>query len=128
MTNTTPTKTKAQTIGQMAEDQACQYLLQQGLQLITRNYRCRMGEIDLIVRDKNNLVFVEVRYRKPSGFGSGAESVGYHKQQKLIKAAMHYIQHKSVLLPCRFDVISMTPYSHKKPDIEWIKDAFQVEY
>jgi putative endonuclease len=123
----TATKTQAQIVGQMAEDKACDYLLKKGLKLVTRNYRCRLGEIDLIMIDKHNLVFVEVRYRKPSRFGDAAETVNYHKQQKLIKAATHYIQYKSVSMACRFDVISMMPRGEEL-DIEWIKDAFEVEY
>jgi putative endonuclease len=122
-----PTQTKAQIIGQMAEDQACTYLRKQGLRFVTRNYRCRMGEIDLIFRDQTTLVFVEVRYRKSTCFGSAAETVGYRKQHKLIKAALHYIQHVKVFLPCRFDVIAMQPTDLKSFDIEWIRDAFCVE-
>jgi putative endonuclease len=123
-----PDKTPAQKIGQLAEDQACEYLISQGLQIIARNYRCSLGEIDAIVLDKTNLIFVEVRCRKSSQFGSAAETVNYHKQKKLIKTALCYMQHTSSSLPCRFDVVSVTPHLHKPPNIEWIKDAFQVEY
>lgn len=117
-----------QQIGQLAEQQACQYLVAQGLRLITRNYRCRMGEIDLVVKDQKTLVFVEVRYRKPSRFGNAADSVTYHKQRKLIKAALHYLQRYPTSTPCRFDVVCMMPRPDETLDITWIRDAFQVEY
>lgn len=120
--------TLKQELGQRAEEAACQYLCQQGLHLIMRNYLCKMGEIDLVMRDKANLVFVEVRYRKPSGYGSAAETVTAPKQRKLIKAAMHYLQRSPLALPCRFDVVGITPRMNETLNIEWIKDAFRVEY
>ncbi|MEJ2181576.1 MAG: YraN family protein, partial [Gammaproteobacteria bacterium] len=70
-------------IGQNAEDLALQFLQSKGMQLIERNYRCKMGEIDLIMRHDAGLVFAEVRYRKHSKFGSGAETVIQRKQQKI---------------------------------------------
>jgi len=130
MTNkkATGNRTAAQQTGQFAEDEACKYLLQQGMRFIMRNYRCRMGEIDLIFRDETDVVFVEVRYRKSAHFGDGAESVNYFKQQKLIRAAALYIQRYSVALPCRFDVISVAPGLDKKLHFEWIKSAFETEW
>ena len=85
------------TLGQQAELWACQYLEQQGLALITKNYHCRRGEIDLIMRDEKALVFIEVRYRKSARFGSALESVNYKKQQKLIITAEHYILQSQTL-------------------------------
>ena len=114
-------------IGQFAEEQACAYLLEQGLVLILRNYHCRMGEIDLVFRDHNELVFVEVRYRKSSKFGSAAETVSYFKRNKLIKAASHYIQKYKIAMFCRFDVVAVTPKGDADLDIEWIKNAFRAE-
>lgn len=114
-------------IGQEAEDHACRYLLQQGLQLIRRNYRCRGGEIDLICQDQQVLVFVEVRYRQESRFGNAADSVTYTKQRKLIHAASHYLQYYPNRLPCRFDVVTITPQSKQGLETLWIRDAFQVE-
>ncbi len=116
-------------VGQIAEDIACAYLLKQGLALMSRNYRCRMGEIDLVFLDplKNNVVFIEVRYRKNIRFGTAAETVTYHKQHKLIKTASHYLQQQKLLMACRFDVIAMGPSLHEKSDIVWIKNAFSVE-
>ena len=89
------TLTRAKKTGCLAEDLACNYLSKQGLILVSRNYYCRLGEIDIIMRDKNYLVFVEVRYRNNSLFGCGAESVTLSKQTKLIKTAQFYLQQKN---------------------------------
>ncbi|MFX7820786.1 YraN family protein, partial [Acinetobacter baumannii] len=74
------------------EDAALVYLQQQGLRLLERNWRCKAGEIDLIMQDDATLVFVEVRRRKNDRFGGAAASVTWHKQQKLIRAAQWYLQ------------------------------------
>lgn len=109
--------------GQAAEERACRYLQQQGLELIERNYRCRQGEIDLIMRDGRCTVFVEVRSRRSAAFGGAAESVGHVKQARVIAAASHYLQRHAVLAqhPARFDVIAITADA-----LEWFKDAFQT--
>lgn len=119
-------KIKACVVGQKAEDAAYTYLCKQGLTFITRNYRCYGGEIDLIFTEPSVLIFVEVRYRTASGFEIAADTVGYHKQRKLIKAAMHYMQYARASMPCRFDVLAMTKGTSEMFDIVWIKDAFQV--
>jgi len=113
-------------IGQQAEQWANHYLQQQGLTLITKNYACRRGEIDLIMQDQQTLVFVEVRYRKSSAFGSALESVNTKKQQKLIFTAEHYLQQQNTAFSSyRFDVIAIT-HEQNKPTIVWLQDAFQV--
>ncbi|MEW6353963.1 MAG: YraN family protein [Pseudomonadota bacterium] len=113
--------------GQQAEEIACQYLQEQGLQLLGRNYRCPCGEIDLIMAHHDGIVFVEVRYRKNQHFGSGAESVDHFKQSKIIASAAHYLQKNkgAARRPARFDVVAVAPDAgqHK---IEWIRDAFQA--
>lgn len=129
-------KAKHLLTGESAEQDACKYLIKNQLTLVTKNYRCKLGEIDLIMLDKQSLVFVEVRYRKNSNFGSGAESVTISKQRKLIKAASFYLQQnpKMSQYACRFDVISMSAPnnknshtdSHNESKIDWIKDAFQA--
>ena len=113
-------------IGAQAEDLALQYLQQQGLSVVNRNYHCRQGEIDLIMVDTNTLVFIEVRYRKSAKFGGALESVNYTKQKRIIQTAQHYLQqptpsHNS----CRFDVVAINA-NQPKPEIIWIKDAFQL--
>lgn len=122
--------------GESAEQDACNFLVKNKLKLITRNYRCKFGEIDLIMQDKQSLVFVEVRYRKNSQFGSGAESITANKQRKLIKTASHYLQQnpKTAQYAARFDVISMSSGGNSngqtnpenETKIDWIKDAFQA--
>jgi len=107
---------------------ALEYLQQQGLSLLERNFRCKMGEIDLIMSDKaDGLLFVEVRYRKNAQFGGAAASVTQNKQNKLIRTAQLYLQIKHLSDRCysRFDVIAL---SGAKPpyQLEWIKDAFQA--
>lgn len=122
------TPTTRQFIGQQAEEAAHQYLCQRGLRLIQKNYRCKLGEIDLIMRDADSLVFVEVRYRKTSAYGSAAASVDLRKQQKLVKTATHYLMwHKlSQQTPCRFDVVAIKPCVDSVSEISWLKDAFQL--
>ena len=110
--------------GQQAEQLACDYLLQQGLTLVERNYYCRMGEIDLIMRDQNSLVFIEVRYRKNNLFGSAAESITTKKQDKLQKTALHYIQQHKSRQNTRFDVVAITG-QHPEQILEWIQNVFQ---
>ncbi len=122
-------KAKHLLTGETAEQDACQYLIGQKLKLVCKNYRCCFGEIDLIMQDQQSLVFVEVRYRKHSQFGGGAESITTAKQRKLIKTASHYLQKTSGSnqLAARFDVISMSPGNKSQQSkIDWIKDAFQA--
>lgn len=115
------------TQGSHAEELACRYLLRQGLQLITRNYRCRRGEIDLIMRDADNLVFVEVRYRRQTRYGSGLESVDRRKQQRIACCAAHYLQRhpRAAAQAARFDVVALAPDVHGTR-IEWIRNAFNA--
>ena len=114
------------TTGEQAEHLACDYLRQQGLILITQNYHCRRGEIDLIMQDQHTLVFVEVRYRKSARFGSALESIDQRKQAKIITTAEDYLlQNQHDFSSYRFDVIAITP-QQPTPDITWVKDAFQL--
>lgn len=96
------------------------YLEAQGLRLVTSNYRCRRGEIDLVMRDGQTLVFVEVRYRASERFGGAAASVGLAKQRRLQAAAGHFLQGHGNALPCRFDVLAIGAGDR----IDWIRDAF----
>ena len=116
--------------GNFHEQQAAKYLQKQGLRLVTRNFSAYRGELDLVMLDKNTLVFIEVRYRKASNYGSAAESVTVLKQQHMLHAAQRYLQLNSqyAQLACRFDVIAINgtnnPDSH--PKIDWIKNAFLI--
>ena len=112
-------------IGKRAEDQALAYLTQEGLHLVTRNFRCRTGEIDLIMIDDQGLVFVEVRYRNTARFGSALESVDKKKQLRLIRCATYYLSIHPVDQPSRFDVVALSP-DNGQLTVQWIIDAFQV--
>lgn len=121
-----PTIGEPTAVGQRAEQAALRFLAKSGLTLVARNYRCRWGEIDLILKDSACLVFVEVRYRRSSGFGRAAASVSGQKQHRLISAAAHYLSHNASLkhMPTRFDVIGID-YAGRQRTVEWIPDAFR---
>lgn len=108
--------------GQQTETKACAFLQKKGLLFVARNYRCQLGEIDLIMQDKETLVFVEVRYRHTAHFGDALDSVHAQKQKKIILTAQFYLQQHHLLekQACRFDVLA---YSGST-DVIWIPDAF----
>jgi putative endonuclease len=108
--------------GRDAEHQAAVFLQQQKLKLLEKNYRCRFGEIDLIMQDGNMVVFVEVRMRTSNQFGGAAASITTAKQVKLARAARHYLARCNDDFPCRFDVILIS--GNKDDEIEWIQNAF----
>lgn len=104
------------------ETRARDYLAARGLSLVTRNYRCRQGEIDLIMRQDDILVFVEVRYRASNGHGSALESVTTQKQNKIRMTARHYLarhQLNESKQACRFDVVAFDG-----EHCEWLPNAF----
>lgn len=107
---------------------ADRWLQGQGLGRVTRNYRCKVGEIDLVMREQDTLVFVEVRFRRQSRYGSGVESVDWRKQKKLTLAARHFlVTHRQYAsMPCRFDVLAATPVDTDQRQLQWtwIKAAF----
>jgi len=115
-----------QQIGFLAEQAACVYLQKQGLKLITQNFRCDAGEIDLIMQENDMLVFVEVRFRQHKNYGHGIETISPSKKQRLIRTALFYLQENHLIdkVPCRFDVLGAGPESQ----IIWITNAFEVEY
>ena len=109
-----------QEVGQRAEDRAQARLIAHGLQPVTRNYRCRGGEIDLVMRDGDCLVFVEVRFRRSNSFGGALSSIDARKQRRLTLAAQHYLARHGWQGPCRFDVMAFDSESRET----WIRDAF----
>lgn len=113
----------SQQLGAHAEKLAEQYLKQQGLRTVTCNYRCRLGEIDLIMDDKHHLVFVEVRKRTSSRFGNAVDSVTRSKQQKIMKTALFYLsKHRLYAAKAvRFDLLCLDGASSQ---MTWIKNAF----
>jgi putative endonuclease len=100
---------------------ACEYLQGKGLQLVQRNFFSRHGEIDLIMRDGDTLVFVEVRYRKNRNYGGAAASVTFTKQQRIIKTALNYQMQNASQDAMRFDVVAVEGNTSR---IEWIQNAF----
>ena len=114
-------------VGRRAEQIALEYLRARGLRLITRNFRCRVGEIDLVMRDSACIVFVEVRYRRPNRFASAAISVDSRKQNKLVRAAAFFLCCNAHLAEqvVRFDVVAMDGPSELRSTLQWLKDAFR---
>jgi len=122
MTTGSPTN---QNRGRDAEDLVCAFLKQQGLRLSTRNYRSPFGEIDLIMQEHNTLVFVEVRYRTNTRFGTPAETVDAAKQARLRATAEHYLQKtpRASRKACRFDIVAITG-DGKSGNLSWLKNVF----
>ncbi|WP_455385256.1 YraN family protein [Acidihalobacter prosperus] len=109
--------------GRAAERLALDYLRRRGLRLREANYRCRAGEIDLVMSDGDSLVFVEVRQRSNPRFGGAAASVDAVKQRKLIATARHYLQAHGADSPARFDVVAIDATGTP----QWIRDAFAAD-
>ncbi|MGY5452088.1 YraN family protein [Agarivorans sp. MS3-6] len=110
--------------GQLAEQQAADYLIQQGLVLIERNFHCRRGEIDLIFKQGDTWVFVEVKYRSRQDFGGALAAVDQAKIRRILLSAQHYLHTKKLNqfdTAIRFDVIAIKA---KAPFLEWFQNAF----
>ncbi|TLU66935.1 YraN family protein [Thalassotalea litorea] len=108
------------------ECRARQYIKAQGLDFITANYHSKFGEIDLIFKDQDCWVFVEVKYRSQTNYGEAAEQVVKSKQQKIIRTAQVFLQKQGLNeynTQCRFDVLSLTGLAIN-PRISWLKHAF----
>jgi len=125
------TKTTTRDQGMHAELACCEYLKNQGLKFLQKNFRGRQGEIDLIMLDKKTLVFVEVRYRKNNDYGGALASITPLKQRHILTTAEFFLQQHPQYKNARIDVVGMS----KKPDndacdtsdeynYEWIKNAF----
>lgn len=108
-------------IGSYYENLAASFLENQGLRIIEKNFRCRFGEIDLIAKDKNYLVFAEVKWRNSGFSGTAKEAVTYEKQRTISKVAKYYLFQKKISFDSflRFDVIAID-----QEEISWQKDAF----
>lgn len=113
--------------GAWAEDMALAFVVKQGLREVKRNYRCRYGEIDLILDHANTLVFAEVRYRAAGALVSATESISSAKQRRLLASAEHYLQRRGEndQRDCRFDVLAVSGRA-PNPDVLWLRDAFQA--
>ena len=107
--------------GQAWEQRALAHLLRHGLQLVETNFRCKSGEIDLILRDGDALVFVEVRQRASAIHGGAAASIAPAKKRRIVNASLTYLQRLPRLPPCRIDVVAIDG-----DHIDWIRDAIQA--
>jgi len=112
-------------IGDIWERATESFLRQRGLITLTRNFHSRFGEIDLVMKDQESVVFVEVRFREDTRFGSGADSVTVAKQRKLSRAALYFLYRnpRYSQIPCRFDVVSVS-IDRGNTIFDWIKNAF----
>ena len=112
--------------GRWAETLALAHLRKHGLTLETANFRRRGGEIDLVMRDGDTVVFVEVRYRRSSAYGDGAESIDPRKRARIVATAQRYLQAYPLAAagPCRFDVVSVSAQGNRQ-EVRWIPNAFE---
>ena len=109
--------------GDYGEKQALKLLQKHGLKLLQKNYRTRFGEIDIIMQDKIEVVFVEVRYRKNSNICHPVQTVDAKKRRRLIKNALHYSQRNDPQARMRFDVVGI----QKSAPPTWIRNAFSAD-
>ena len=109
--------------GEAAEALAARFLAQRGLAIVARNYRTRLGEVDIVARDGECLVFVEVRLRSWAAWGGAAASVDARKQRRIVAAARHYLSRLRAEPPCRFDVLTV---QGPQGAPAWIRGAFEA--
>ena len=114
-------------VGDRAEQLACEFLTGKGLRTITRNFRCRLGEIDLVMRHGECLVFVEVRFRGGRRITGAGMTVDIHKQRKLLRTAALFIAGRPALAnsAVRFDVVAIDADERGEQTLDWIRDAFR---
>ena len=114
--------------GTRGEDLATARLKKEGYRIIERNYRCRLGEIDIIATDKEDVVFVEVKGRKSDAFGTPEEAIGPAKQKKISKVALHYLQEKGLGdRNARFDVVTIR-FTPQETHVQLIRNAFDLNW
>lgn len=118
--NTLKSKASHLLKGENAEERALRFLIGKGLKPISRNFRCKQGELDLIMADGDTLIIVEVRYRKSDKYGSALESITPAKQSRIIAATHIYLSRQTQNRPIRFDVVAISG----KGTLEWIQNAF----
>jgi len=114
-------------LGRLGEDLACRELERRGYAIVARRYRRRSGELDIIARDGDTIVFVEVKSRRGHAFGHAAEAVDFRKRRRLAQLAKGYvIRHRLTDRPCRFDVVSIH-FDRPCPVIEVFRNAFSMD-
>jgi len=112
-------------LGEKGEGLAVKFLKKKGYRIIRRNYKIRIGEIDVIAGDKDTLVFIEVKTRESLYYGRPFEAVDRLKRRKIANVALQYLKTLKEVPPCRFDIVSIY-FDHGRPEFELIKDAFEV--
>ena len=117
-------------MGDRSEAMARKYLERQGLNHVTSNFLCRRGEIDLIMKDQRQLVFIEVRYRSHSDYGSAADTITRNKQRRIILAAQYYLHrhHLTEKVSGRFDVVAVDAFDDNNQRVTWLQDAFSADW
>lgn len=120
--------TDRRSLGAAVEAAAREHLTDAGLQPVAANANYRLGELDLVMLDRDTLVFIEVRYRRDDRFGGGAASVDFRKQRKLVRAAQLFLQRHPRYAdgPCRFDVVEAEG-DPTAPQLNWLRDAFRAD-
>ena len=114
-------------LGDLGEKLAADFLKKNGYKILCRNYKTKLGEIDIIAKDRETICFVEVKTRSSDRFGLGSEAVYVVKQKQIAKAALVFLKEKKFLdKKARFDVVSLN-CSYSEPKIDLIKDAFELE-
>ena len=115
--------------GRRGEDLACETLRREGYRVVERRFRTRMGELDIIARDGDTMVFVEVKARSGGSFGTPFESVTWRKRRRLCGMAAEYLRaHRLEGAPCRFDVVGVTEGGGAAPRVEIIRRAFDLDW
>jgi putative endonuclease len=115
-------------LGKTGEDLACGELERRGYVIVARRYRRQRGELDIIARDGETVVFVEVKTRHDQAFGGAAEAVGFVKRRRMARLAMEYVlRHDLTKCPCRFDVVSIH-FDQERPVIEVFRNAFDLSW
>ncbi len=115
--------------GRKAERIAARYLKRRGLRLLARNYRCRVGELDLIMQEADTLVFVEVKFRRDEHWMPVIEALNRTKRRRIILTSEHYLQRQGLapdIRECRFDLVLLVG-DLRSPDIRWLRRAFDAE-
>ena len=110
-------------VGKVFEDKAVEFLKRKGYEILDRNFRAKTGEIDIIAKDRNTVVFIEVRFRKNTSFGLPEETVNRKKIKNIIFTANRYISMKNIYSDIRFDVIAID-----EKEIRHIKNAFDLDF
>ena len=118
-----PSRVRARLRGEAAEELAARFLAAQGLAILARNYRTRLGEVDIVAREGAVLVFLEVRLRSWAAWGGATASVDARKQRRIVAAARHYLSRLRAEPPCRFDVLTLDGPAGSPA---WIRGAFEA--